>query len=276
MSKWIPVSPEKPCQICHRPSWCLISPDGKAHLCNRVQSDHPAKGGGWIHGAPILKNNTSNCLNALGSNGMPKTCNDKPDFDSALWWATARHVTRLEKLQPWADQLGLPVECIDWLGGATISDMLTFPMHSGTGNICGIRTRNPDGSKKAITGSKAGVFLTTIPLNCLDVLICEGPTDAVAAMALDFEPIGRPSCIGQEQHVIDTLKRWGKYRVTICADADGPGIAGAERLAQFIRACRIAVRLVAPVGHKDLSDWYKAGATRADVDLAWGQAAYNN
>lgn len=270
MSDWLPVSPIRKCQICNKPSWCLVSPDGKAHLCNRVQSDYPAKGGGWIHGTPEKR---PGCAVARPT---PKPAYDAPDFDSALWWATARHVARTEKLQPWADQLGLPVNAIDWLGAATINSTLTFPMYDGTGRICGIRTRNQLGDKKAITGSKAGVFLATIPLIDLDVLICEGPTDAAAAMALDFEPIGRASCIGQEQHVIDTLKRWNKSKVTICADADGPGIAGAERLAKLIKASRIAVRMVAPVGHKDLRDWYKAGITREKLDLAWGQAAYNN
>jgi phage/plasmid primase-like uncharacterized protein len=146
-------------------------------------------------------------------------------------------------------------------------------MHDGRGQVCGIRTRNPDGSKRAVTGSRAGVFLATVTTDA-EVMICEGPTDAAAALALGYEPIGRPSCTGQEIHVVDTLRRWGRDRTTICADADGPGVSGATRLAEVLRAARIAVRMVAPVGHKDLRDWWRAGARREHVDAAWSQAAW--
>jgi hypothetical protein len=107
-----------------------------------------------------------------------------------------------------------------------------------------------------------------------DVLICEGPTDAAAALALGYEPIGRPSCSGQEQHVVETCRRYGWQRVTLCAEADGPGIAGAKALARTLHAARIAVRMVAPREHKDLRDWWRAGARRADVDAAWREAKF--
>lgn len=267
MSDWIPVSPIRKCVICGKPSWCMASPDGKAHLCNRVQSDRPAKGGGWLHGTPERASGPV-------ARQDRKPAYDPPEFDAPLWWQTARHAAQISKLSAWACSLGLLPSSIDFLGAVTVGGMLCFPMFDGNGNICGIRTRNHAGQKRAITGSKAGVFLATIQAE-EDVLICEGPTDAAAALALGFEPIGRPSCIGQEMHVVDTLKRWGKQRATICADADGPGIAGADRLAKTLRACRIKVRMVAPVGHKDLRDWYRSGVRRNDVEIAWSQAAWN-
>lgn len=270
MSDWLPVTKAHPCQICGRTDWCLAAPDGKAQLCNRVQSDRPAKGGGWLHGTP----ERAECPVARPT---PQPAYDQPGFDCERWWGAGRFLLAQNtvSLNEWTDRLGLPAEALDWMGATTMLGMLCFPMHDGAGNVCGIRTRTPDGQKRAVTGSKAGVFLSTVHLDSPDVLICEGPTDAAAALALSFEPIGRPSCIGCERHVLDTLKRWGKDRATICADADGPGITGANKLADVLRAGRIAVRMVAPAdGHKDLRDWYRAGATMAAVDAAWSQAEW--
>jgi DNA primase len=142
------------------------------------------------------------------------------------------------------------------------------------GKICGIRTRHPDGHKRAITGSRAGIFIPGVYDANREIVICEGPTDAAAAMALGFEPIGRPSCIGSERHVVDTCRRRGINRVTLCADADGPGISGAKKLGEVLLAVRITVRMVTAGGHKDLRDWFKAGVTRAMVDAAWSQAEW--
>jgi hypothetical protein len=50
-SKWIRVNRQNRCPICGKPDWCLISLDGKAAICARVESGRPAgnKGAGWIH-----------------------------------------------------------------------------------------------------------------------------------------------------------------------------------------------------------------------------------
>lgn len=263
MTDWLRVSKDHPCSVCGKPDWCTVA--GDASCCMRVQSDRPMANGGWLHGEakPIAP--------TVHTPRRPRY--EAPAFDAHLWWRAARHVARMRKLSAWACSLGLPPTTVDFMGGCTVGGMLCFPMHDGTGNICGIRTRDHNGAKKAVTGSKAGVFLSTAPLD-LDVLICEGPTDAAAAMALGFEPIGRPSCAGCEHHVVDTCRRMDYGKVTICADADGPGITGARKLADVLRAARIGVRLVTPGGHKDLRDWWRAGARREAVDAAWSQAGW--
>ncbi len=50
-SKWLRVTKHNLCPICGKPDWCLISQDGKAAICARIESDRPAgnKGAGWIH-----------------------------------------------------------------------------------------------------------------------------------------------------------------------------------------------------------------------------------
>lgn len=49
--KWLRVSRRNPCPFCAKPDWCLISPDGNAAICARVESERPAgtKGAGWLH-----------------------------------------------------------------------------------------------------------------------------------------------------------------------------------------------------------------------------------
>ncbi len=265
--KWIPVSKREPCALCGRDHWCMVSPDGTAQLCHDTQSDRPAPGGGWIHGlkpaAPAPSRPERRAAEGY----------DAPDFDAALWWQTVRHVGTWDRMEVWATRLGLPIAALDVMGACVLGEMLTFPMHNGLGRVCGIRTRNPDGSKRAVTGSRAGVFLPTFH-DGAEPLVCEGPTDATAALELGYYPIGRPSCSGCERHVVDTCRRQGIERVTVCADSDGPGITGARKLTDVLRAARIGVRMVTAGGHKDLRDWFKAGATRQAVDSAWSQTEW--
>lgn len=261
---WTTVSARHPCPVCGKPDWCGVHRDG-ATRCMRVPSDRESNGG-WIHGGAQRP--------AVATVARrPSDPYEAPAFDAATAYAGIRRLARPHKLAAWACKLGLPPTSIDWLGACHLGDTLIFPMHDGRGDVCGMRTRTPDGQKRAVTGSRAGVFLATVQTDA-DVLICEGPTDAAAALALGFEPIGRPSCTGQEIHVVDTLRRWGRDHATICADADGPGTAGASKLADTLRAARIAPRLVAPVGHKDLRDWWRAGARREQINVAWSQAAW--
>lgn len=204
---------------------------------------------------------------------VPTHTKTLPDLDAALWWAVARSATAPDAIRGWAMRLGLPPDTLDYLGAATHGNFVIFPMRDGEGNIIGIRTRAPDGAKMAVKGSRAGVCVPTVRLE-QPVLVCEGQTDAAAAMALCYEPIARPSCSGQEDYVVATVKRWGMDRATVCADADGPGAAGARKLIAAMRAARLQVRAVHAWGHKDLRAWYQSGATREDVEAAWGAAKW--
>ncbi len=50
-SKWVRENRRNRCSVCGKPDWCLISRDGKAAICARIESDKPVgnKGAGWIH-----------------------------------------------------------------------------------------------------------------------------------------------------------------------------------------------------------------------------------
>ena len=265
MTDWLRTSASHPCQICKKDNWCLWSDTGD-FLCMRQESRIPMACGGWLHKAegnlpPVMR-------------PKQKPIAPPPSLDAVAWWNAARRAINLEALDVWAERLGIPCSYLLFMGATTACEMLCFPMRDATGKICGIRTRNINGDKKAITGSKAGVFLPGVHDASREVIICEGPTDAASAMAFGFEPIGRPSCLGCEAQVIDTLKRFGTKQVTLCADNDGPGIRGAKKLLDTIRAARIGVRVVTPGIHKDLRDWLKAGATPDDVRNQWSQAEW--
>ncbi len=277
---WETVSRKRPCPVCRRPDWCRVSVTTGVVNCMRIASGHAVANGGWIHAAPGAAPANPGTVRGPPQGGVasaavatPGASYDPPDFNALLWWQAVRHIARWERMDPWADTLGLPVDALDVMGGCVLGEMLAFPMYDGHGAVCGIRTRTGNGQKRAVTGSRAGVFLCGLTPDA-DVVVCEGPTDATAALALGFWPIGRPSCSGCERHVVDTCRRLDITRVTVCADADGPGVAGARRLADILQAARLGIRMVTPGGHKDLRDWFKAGATRGQVDAQWSQAEW--
>lgn len=273
---WQTVSKSHPCPVCHKWDWCRVSTETGAVNCMRIASSKPVNNGGWMHGGPERP-----AVAPPRHKRVAVEPYEAPGFNAALWWQTARFVATWERMDPWAGRLGLPIGALDIMGACVLGDMLTFPMFDGHGEVCGIRTRDPDGSKRAVTGSRSGVFLPTFH-NGAEPLVCEGPTDATAALALGYYPIGRPSCSGCERHVVDTCRRLGIARVTVCADidhkpgkpGDRAGEVGARRLAETLRAARIGARLVTPNGHKDLRDWFRAGATQASIDVAWSQAEW--
>lgn len=47
------VTKQQPCPVCKKPDWCRVFGDGWVE-CMRVQSDKPAKSGGWMHRQCLL------------------------------------------------------------------------------------------------------------------------------------------------------------------------------------------------------------------------------
>jgi hypothetical protein len=48
-TNWIRVSKIHPCPVCGRPNWCLIADDGKAAICQRIESNRHIKEAGFLH-----------------------------------------------------------------------------------------------------------------------------------------------------------------------------------------------------------------------------------
>mgnify|MGYP003348003690 CR=1 FL=1 len=196
-----------------------------------------------------------------------------------------RRKTTDEMFEAFASSLGVKFRFLKALGAARVeqqtlanlhvnapSDAWAFPMLNGAGKSVGIRLRFIDGEKRAVTGSRAGLFVakSIIYTNAEPIYIAEGPTDAAAGLTIGLFTIGRPSCLGNESDVVETVKRLKCRRVIIVADADEPGQRGAEKLQQAMRVPSI----VWTTPKKDLRASINAGMEREDVlgatrDLVW-------
>lgn len=259
------VSHQNPCPICGKPDFCEIG--DRAVLCQRVESEHPNKNkaGGWFH--------------HFGTNNALKP---------ALRRESARYIAPLKEpetiLLRWVKECNqMPVRCL--AGNLGISEpqlheldciynglVFCFPMRDDTGKIIGIRTRNNEGQKKAITGSRSGLFYSESPeaLELLDenniAFICEGPTNSAALLSMRLFPIGKPNCASGDQFVIGLLKRLNIRKAVVIADNDElkhgrrAGYIGADKLKSQLHVP--SCQWVPPSPYKDIRDFYKAGGTR--------------
>ena len=145
-------------------------------------------------------------------------------------------------------------------------------MFDGNADFTGIRLRSDSGDKWALTGSRQGIFLPEAPPPGEDVCICEGPTDLAALLSLGLWGIGRPSCTGGALEIAAFCRRRGIRSLTILADNDGPGRAGAERLAAETRLRARIVSLPA----KDVREAVRLGASKATIEACINNASWRN
>lgn len=277
-NEWLRVNKTARCGICGRDSWCTITSDGKIACCMRIESAKPCKNGGWIH--------------RLGDDIQVKIPAQKPkkataptiDFSKLAIDCFHRDPDRVRNL---AVELGLQPSSLIELQVGTFKDVWTFPMKNARCKIIGIRTRFKDGSKKSMTGSKNGLFISIRKhIATLPLFICEGPTDTAALMDLGLQVIGRPSCSGAMDLVFEYIEL-GRYReVIILADKDSPkkrpdgsvfypGHEGAERLAQHLKPLISNVKVIKPPKDKDARKWVQSGATAQTIACIVANTGYS-
>lgn len=231
MSKlWPKVSKERPCPICERSDWLCRFGD-KAIVCMRVESQKPARDGGWYHfyddknpKPPIIPKRIQ----------MPKVNLDFESNHSCLGRADWGLLPSL---------LGVSDASIAALDARRYSNEKAWgvPMRDGDNKIIGIHLRCDDGSKKAIVGSRNGLFLAQGIEPQKIAFICEGASNTAALLTMGFYAIGRPSCNSGSDMLKVALNRLGVHRIVIVADNDGikirpdnktfrPGQDGASKL----------------------------------------------
>jgi len=229
----------------------------------RVESPKPCKSGGWFH----------HLREPVQYTPAPKKAEPVPVKDfTAL---NSQYVDNLLHIDKLAEKLGVSVRSLErldtgWNGNTT------FPMRDGRERIIGIRIRSSRG-KWCVPGSRQGLFWPEGVYSGSDypLVICEGPTDCAALLTMGFDSIGRPSCTGGTDYVVEFLK--GKRRdVIIMADKDEPkqrpdgsvwypGQEGAARLSQAVLPYVKSLRVIKPPFCKDVREWYRAGATRESL-----------
>jgi hypothetical protein len=264
LRKWVRVSRQAPCTICHKTHWCTITSDGALICCMRVQSGRQARNGGWIHRIGTFTD----------SRPLPPPCNRK------LLDCGAYHGALRRKWDHWdvdglSLDLGVDMDALETLQPAfdPMNQAFAFPMRDGDGAVCGIRLRNFEGRKWAVRGSHEGLFYDPALAIGDDLVVCEGPTDTAAALTLGLRAVGRPSCAGGGAALAVLVRRLRIRQVIIVADQDAPhrrpdgsawypGRDGAEALAHAIKRMW---RMIMPPA-KDLRAWLHAGATRQEFD----------
>jgi hypothetical protein len=106
--------------------------------------------------------------------------------------------------------------------------------------------------------------------------ITEGPTDCAALLDLGFDAVGRPSCEGGTDLLLEYVKLRRPQRVAVFADADahGGGQRGAMKLANAMARAGMPVRVITPPASvKDVREWKRRGMSNADVRAALGGPA---
>jgi len=279
VAQWIRVSKRKPCPICGKGDWCGVSADGEVAHCMRVESSRQTSAGGWIHRIADGKPRTH--TNAREQARAPNQTADFQELMTRYQMYTAPgDVRRL------AAGLGVTADSLRRLDVAWAGPRRAwaFPMRDTEGQVIGIRLRNEDGAKWAVPGSRQGLFMPdgAIGDQCDCVMVCEGPTDTAAMLDLDYYAIGRPSCRGNEDELVELLFR---RDVVILADRDQPkqrpdgstwrpGQEGAEHLARRLHNKARSVKVVKPLTGKDARAWKQAGATRQIVDAVINNACF--
>ena len=254
------VTKNRPCPVCGKPDWCLMAEDGSAIICSRIEDGSKKRCGdaGWLH---VLSNRHNR------HNGHRKKSFTLPmkeqlrDFGQLS--QQYQHELTSTKLNRLSAQLGLSIRSLRRLQVGWDGEAYTFPMSNSQDQIIGIRRRFPDGPKVSVTGSKNGLFIPTELSSEGPLLICEGPSDAAAALDLSFSAIGRANCNSKvEMAAIFVSGR----DVVIVGDNDDMGRAGAERLSDRLVLCCTDVRIIyPPVGINDLRDWFSFGLTTENL-----------
>jgi hypothetical protein len=218
-----------------------------------VESPHPSAGGfmHWLE-AP--------------TNGKAAPRAYSPSFARVidLEWLSKTYVMAATKtkIKTLAEQLGVTFDSLISLRVGWDQEAFTFPMQDAKGKIVGIRRRLPDGKKLSVKGGHEGLFVPSNLNGENPLYVCEGPTDCAALLTLGLPAVGRPSCTGGLDYLVELCRN---RRVHIAADNDLPGMRGATRLKERLKNAGI---FTPPNGIKDVRAWVNSGATRTNIEAA--------
>ena len=233
----------------------------------REPSDHVCEQGGWYHfyDSKVV---------SRPKDFPTKKAEPKKQIDAAsmmLGWSGRTTEAELISL---SERLGLSVtslRAVDAVWAAEHSAW-AFPMRDGSGSIIGIRLRNNEGFKWAVSGSRQGIFIPMPETHDGIVFLPEGPTDCAACFDLGLFAIGRPTCMTGGEQIKIALQRLGIHKAVIIADNDGlkqrgngtefrPGYSGAEMLRKVLGIK--SVIWTPPGVIKDVREFKQRGGTAA-------------
>ena len=262
---YVPVRKDRPCPICGRADWCLVSRDDLENpskaICARIESPRRWGEAGYLH---ILHEQPRRPVVRSYLISAPTTVRDYSA--QAEWYVSAAKMYgAIERL---AGMLYVLPDALRklWVGWSVAENCWTFPLRDPENRIVGINRRWASGDKLIVKGHKAGLYLPHLPtgMEMLTLLVCEGGTDTAAALSMGLWAVGRFSCnsgTGMVRHLVRAKR---PRLVVVVADGDGPGRKGAEDLVRDLLPVARAVKLVEPPA-KDLRAWHRAGAEYPDL-----------
>ena len=178
-----------------------------------------------------------------------------------------------------ANSLGVTADALRRLGVGWCRQRCatTWPMRDASGEIIGIRLRDPNtGAKRSVQGSAAGLFYDPIRYANIEsgarVWIAEGASDTAALLSLGLDAIGIPSANSGGDQLLELGRRIRPSEWIIVADGDGPGIASAKSLRSDLVIVAGVRIIVPPSGVKDSREWINRGASRVDLEQEAGAA----
>ena len=259
------VSKLNPCPVCKKPDWCRVFADGWVE-CMRVQSDRPAKSGGWMWGP-------SRSIPPLGTCQKPTQVTPVPMINATKLHRDWLAATTPTQLAEFASALGLSMAALEAANAAWAAPFASwaFPMCDGHGNTLGIRLRANDGHKWAVRGSKQGIFIANVPPQPW-LFVCEGPTDTTAAVELGLFAVGRPNCCCGGADIKIYARRHRCRRVVIISDNDKPGLDGARKVGLEIK---LPFAVYVPPA-KDLREFVRIGGTRVMIENSLKGTVWQN
>ena len=224
------VNKANPCPACGKDSWCLYDENSVLCMRNSAGRLHLLKSGeqGWWHD---LKEKPKEWR-------PPVRQPEPPKIDADAIMIRLRTGTKLAWLDQYADELGVTSKSISDLGAAWSPShrAWAWPMSDEFEKTIGIRLRYEDGSKKAVLGSKSGLFVPNWVGTGM-LFLPEGPTDTAALLSIGVSAVGRPSCSGGAAQLKAFIHRKKIRQCVIVADNDCDRENRRQNLQSWIRRC---------------------------------------
>jgi len=256
--KYIPVRHDLPCPVCGSVKWCMIHRDGDKVICPKTKSREKYGEENYLH---RVRGKQAEVLADMVSRvPVVQRANDVEWSKRQLLYLAK---TRMDLLEKFASDMGVHKDafvayrtaCCMYKG----QSLLYTAMQDGENHAIGIQTRDLEGGKRMIKGSKQGIFTPSgvIPKK---LYVCEGLADALALHSAGLYAIARVSaktCYEQTAKFVRANPHIEDIVIVADNDESKAGLQGATRLG-FVLMSQANVVVVTPEHFNDAREMWNA------------------